>query len=423
MTVDDDNSVYVGGLPFNATEDTLRRAFHFYGHIVAVKIINDRGKCYGFVTFTNPRSAIDAINDMNGRNVDGRAVRVNAATTRGGRSNFGRDRLRRNAKRGVDWDRPGSRVRDYDRDRYSDRSREHSRSREHYEDQEREFEHAHDHDQGRDHNFDRDEDQSRNLEDHGKEYSRDSDGIWERDERLDPGRDREMEGTGTSGHRRSVDKDKDQLSRRLNGSIINDRHSRGHSSDSRDDNNDQVKEQVERSLQKREELKKEIAQAEERLKEKLQLVSDLQRKSKKLEDAVISAKKLSSLRQTQLAKLCKCFLQVKDFTERLKSCEQELQRQPGPGLERRGSTTWNHRAGKEKKEKGKRKRKRRRGKTQRVTGGRFKKGKGERLQAREKGEPLSLHFLVKDNNSLQSLVDTAMVDGDIGAGAGVRMEC
>lgn len=35
-----------------------------------LQIINDqrtRGKCYCFVTFTNPRSAIDAINDMNGR--------------------------------------------------------------------------------------------------------------------------------------------------------------------------------------------------------------------------------------------------------------------------------------------------------------------------------------------------------------------
>lgn len=34
------------------------------------QIINDRstrGKCYGFVTFTNPRSAVDAIKDMDGR--------------------------------------------------------------------------------------------------------------------------------------------------------------------------------------------------------------------------------------------------------------------------------------------------------------------------------------------------------------------
>ena len=37
---------------------------------IQMQIINDRqvgGKCYGFVTFTNPRSAVDAINDMNGR--------------------------------------------------------------------------------------------------------------------------------------------------------------------------------------------------------------------------------------------------------------------------------------------------------------------------------------------------------------------
>lgn len=34
------------------------------------QIVNERGvggKCYGFVTFTNPRSAEDAIKDMNGR--------------------------------------------------------------------------------------------------------------------------------------------------------------------------------------------------------------------------------------------------------------------------------------------------------------------------------------------------------------------
>lgn len=42
----------------------------FCEHVFYMQIINDRevgGKCYGFVTFTNPRSAIDAINDMNGR--------------------------------------------------------------------------------------------------------------------------------------------------------------------------------------------------------------------------------------------------------------------------------------------------------------------------------------------------------------------
>ena len=98
--MDDDSSIYVGGLPYDATEETIRTVFNLYGAILDVKvhfsnsisfrvltnlvfrhfvlianffflqIINDqrtRGKCYCFVTFTNPRSAIDAINDMNGR--------------------------------------------------------------------------------------------------------------------------------------------------------------------------------------------------------------------------------------------------------------------------------------------------------------------------------------------------------------------
>jgi RNA recognition motif-containing protein len=40
---------------------------------IFLQIINDhttRGKCYGFVTFVNPRAANDAINDMNGRVCD-----------------------------------------------------------------------------------------------------------------------------------------------------------------------------------------------------------------------------------------------------------------------------------------------------------------------------------------------------------------
>ncbi|KAA8535032.1 hypothetical protein F0562_030035 [Nyssa sinensis] len=51
MTIDDDNSVYVGGLPYDASEDHIREVFGLYGSVVAVKIIKDRavgGKCYGF---------------------------------------------------------------------------------------------------------------------------------------------------------------------------------------------------------------------------------------------------------------------------------------------------------------------------------------------------------------------------------------
>lgn len=40
MTIDDERSIYIGGLPYNASEDTLRRVFNLYGSIVAVKVIN-----------------------------------------------------------------------------------------------------------------------------------------------------------------------------------------------------------------------------------------------------------------------------------------------------------------------------------------------------------------------------------------------
>lgn len=319
MTIDDDNSIYVGGLPYNATEDSIRKVFNLYGAIVAVKIINERGvggKCYGFVTFTNPRSAIDAINDMNGRDIDGRIVVVNEVRTRGGRSNFGRESFRRNSERGMDWDRGRDRERDYGHDKDHFRDRNIDRSRDHDRERERGHERARDHDRTRDRFMDRNRDQDRDMEDNEQEHSRNHDQDWERDRDMDWDQDREM--NNTNDHDKSGDKD--EHSKKRNGG----RHSRGLSSDSDGDYHDQV-EEVDRSIQRREELQKEISQMEERLEEKQQLVLDLQKKSLKLEGALTAAKKLSSQRQLQLTKLHRCFLQVKENTERLKSCEQELQ--------------------------------------------------------------------------------------------------
>ncbi|XVE98251.1 hypothetical protein REPUB_Repub03eG0089600 [Reevesia pubescens] len=322
MTIDDESSVYVGGLPYNATESSIRHVFSLYGAVVAVKIVNDqttRGKCYGFVTFTNPRSAYDAINDMNGRTIDGRVVRVNEVTTKGGRSNFSRDRSRwserdRGQDRERDHDRDGERY----RDRYSDRSVEHDRPRDHDSGRERGYEH-HDHDRAAEYSLDRDHD--RDLEDNVLGESRDHIQDWERDHELNM--DQDMEIAGSSGYNRSVDEEEQQL-RRWNGSMSNDRHGRRLSSDSSDDYIE-MKKELERSIQSREELKTEISQMEGRLEERQQIVLDLQIKSKTLEDALLAAKKLSSRRKMQLTKLHTCFLQVKEYREKLKRCEQELQ--------------------------------------------------------------------------------------------------
>lgn len=39
MTIDDESSIYVGGLPYDASEDSIRRVFEFYGSVVAVRVI------------------------------------------------------------------------------------------------------------------------------------------------------------------------------------------------------------------------------------------------------------------------------------------------------------------------------------------------------------------------------------------------
>lgn len=371
MTIDDEKSIYVGGLPYDATEETLRKAFVLYGAVVAVKVINDRGiggKCYGFVTFRNPRSAVQAISDMDGRTIEGRVVKVNEVKTRGGRSNFNRESFRPYTERGMDFDRGRNRERDYDhvkdryrnrtsgrsRDRDGNRSREHDgdwsrehdgersrerdwsrdrdggrslerdgvRSLERDQDRERGYGRTRDHDQTSVRFLDRDRDQHRGLEDKEQEHSRNHDQD-ERDHDMDLDRAREITRTNDY-YDKTGDSDEDQLSKKQNGSGFNDHRSREFSSDS-SDYHDQVKEQLECSIQRHKELQKEISVMEEKVEDKQQLVMDLQKKSQKLEDALTIVKKLSSNRQVQLTKLHKSFLQVKDYGQRLKSCEQELQ--------------------------------------------------------------------------------------------------
>ncbi|ONK80707.1 uncharacterized protein A4U43_C01F20860 [Asparagus officinalis] len=308
MTIDDDNSIYVGGLPYDATEDDLRRAFDLYGAVVAVKIVNDRGvggKCYGFVTFTNPRSAVDAINDMNGRKIGGRVVRVNEVRTRGGRPNFHRD-VGRDGDLERDNDHSG------DRDRLRDRNNDRSRDRE----RDRDYDRGRDFGRARDHAFDRHRDRSA----HGQEHARDHDRDLERDHDMDWDQDREMDKTKyhDSGN------DEEQPSRNRLGSRLDDRQSRELSSNSVDEYQHQVKEELEASFQRSEELQKELQVINEKVDEREQSVSNLQKKCQKLEDALAAAKKLTSQRQSMLAKLSKSFLQTQEYSDRLKTSEQEL---------------------------------------------------------------------------------------------------
>nr|AAH57481.1 Cirbp protein [Danio rerio] len=79
-----------GGLSYDTTEQSLEEAFSKYGTIAKVDVIRDRetdrSRGFGFVTFENPEDAKDAMAAMNGKQVDGRMIRVDEAGKSGGRS-------------------------------------------------------------------------------------------------------------------------------------------------------------------------------------------------------------------------------------------------------------------------------------------------------------------------------------------------
>ncbi|NJD31682.1 MAG: RNA-binding protein [Gammaproteobacteria bacterium] len=78
-------TLYVGNLPFSATEADLRSLFEQHGKVDSVKIINDRetGRPRGFAFVDMPSSdAQNAIQHTNGYEMSGRQLRVNEARER-----------------------------------------------------------------------------------------------------------------------------------------------------------------------------------------------------------------------------------------------------------------------------------------------------------------------------------------------------
>ena len=84
--------IYVGNLSYNTHEADLGELFHAYGEVQSVKIITDRdsgnSKGFGFVEMASDSEASAAIAGMNGRDVDGRQLKVNEAMDKPRRDNF-----------------------------------------------------------------------------------------------------------------------------------------------------------------------------------------------------------------------------------------------------------------------------------------------------------------------------------------------
>jgi cold-inducible RNA-binding protein len=80
--------LYVGNLSYNTTELGLREAFGQIGTVADVKVVMDREtgrpRGFAFVEMSSDQEAQEAIQQLNGRELDGRALNVNEAQERAG---------------------------------------------------------------------------------------------------------------------------------------------------------------------------------------------------------------------------------------------------------------------------------------------------------------------------------------------------
>jgi RNA recognition motif-containing protein len=78
--------IFVGNLPFSATDEKLNELFSKHGEVVKAEVVKDRfterSRGFGFVEMTNADQANAAIAALNGQDLDGRALTVNEARAR-----------------------------------------------------------------------------------------------------------------------------------------------------------------------------------------------------------------------------------------------------------------------------------------------------------------------------------------------------
>jgi RNA recognition motif-containing protein len=89
-------NIFVGNLAFSATESGIRALFERYGIVGRVNLVTDRltgqSRGFAFVEMNDSAQADQAIQALNGAQLDGRALNVNEARpkTEGGRGGFSR---------------------------------------------------------------------------------------------------------------------------------------------------------------------------------------------------------------------------------------------------------------------------------------------------------------------------------------------
>jgi RNA recognition motif-containing protein len=73
--------IYVGNLAYSTNDESLRTAFAAYGEVASARVVSDRmtgrSKGFGFVEMPDRAQAQAAIDALNGKELDGRTLRVN----------------------------------------------------------------------------------------------------------------------------------------------------------------------------------------------------------------------------------------------------------------------------------------------------------------------------------------------------------
>lgn len=82
--------IYVGNMSYRSSEESIKDLFGQFGEVKSVKLITDRetgrAKGFGFVEMTSDSEANEAIESLNGKEFDGRTLRINEAKPRPERS-------------------------------------------------------------------------------------------------------------------------------------------------------------------------------------------------------------------------------------------------------------------------------------------------------------------------------------------------
>ncbi|KAL6132667.1 hypothetical protein ACLB2K_064906 [Fragaria x ananassa] len=112
MSEEPEYRCFIGGLAWATSDRSLKEAFDKYGKLVEAKVVMDkfsgRSRGFGFVTFDDKKAMEEAIEEMNGIDLDGRTITVDKAQPHQGSGrdydgDRGRDRGGRDRDRGRDY--------------------------------------------------------------------------------------------------------------------------------------------------------------------------------------------------------------------------------------------------------------------------------------------------------------------------------